>query len=174
MSQRPINELKPGQAPSWMQWNTMANAVNGIYQTRGTGGIKTRVTRNGIVIDGRGAATSTTATTYWAEVTATLTHDSVDEYTVQRIDSSGVKSGTDITIDRALGYEGYDAAGTDIRNFMPWFEVGSIVPIAKHYDSAEDGMKWFINLSMVFIGLPVDRSLDIYEADDRRAMAVWK
>ena len=55
----------------------------------------------------------------FAEVTATLTHEAVDEYTVQKIDGAGVKDEVDIAIDRALGYEGYGEDGEDVRNYAP-------------------------------------------------------
>jgi len=121
----------------------------------------------------RGKAVRHPAGVQFAEVTATLTHDAIDEYTVQKIDESGTKDGTDIIIDRALGYEGYGTDGTDIRNYSPWFGVGAIVPISQHYDDTAGELKWFIDMPFVFIGKPVDRSIDIDETY-QRTMAVWK
>ena len=112
----------------------------------------------------------------FAEITEALSYDDItpiDEYTVQKIDGAGEKDGTDITIDRALGYEGYGEDGEDIRNYAPWFGVGTIVPIAQHYDETEEALKWFIHASVLFIGEPANRSIDIYESS-LRTMAVWK
>ena len=110
----------------------------------------------------------------WAEVTATLTHAAVDEYTVQRVSAAGVKDGTDIVIDRAMGYEGRGTNGTDLRNFAPWFTVGAVLPIVQHYDAAAEAQKWFIDLPMRFIGQPAYRSLDVNTDSNCRTMAVWK
>ncbi len=71
----------------------------------------------------------------WAEVTETLTHDSISEYTVKLINSSGATYGDDITIDRALGYKGHGLDGEDIRYFMPWYGVGARIPIVQHHDA---------------------------------------
>ncbi len=121
-----------------------------------------------------------------AEVTIALTHGTdsadIDEYTVQRINSAGVKDGNDITIDRAMGYEGYGTDGEDIRNFIPWFGVGARIPIVQHFDENESSAgtaKWFFYLPMTFVGKPADRSLDIevettVNESEFRAMAVWK
>jgi len=115
----------------------------------------------------------------WAEVTETLSHGSSNSYTVQKIDESGNKDGNDIVIDRALGYEGHGSDGEDIRNYSPWFGVGARVPIAQHHDTGAGGLKWFINLTLTFVGKPADRSLDIEEVttaseSEYRTMAVWK
>lgn len=116
----------------------------------------------------------TSAAGVFAEVTATLTHDLVDSYTVQRINPSGTKDGVDIEIDRAMGYEGRGADGVDLRNYAPWFQVGAIVPIIQHYDATAAAQKWFIDLPLLFIGPAADRSLDVDEDDNHRTMAVWK
>ena len=125
-------------------------------------------------------------TIYVGEVTSAINHEddsaAIDAYTVQKINSSGVKDGTDITIDRAMGYEGYGSDGEDIRNFIPWFGVGARVPILEHFDDNESSAgeaKWFFFAPMTFIGKPADRSLDIeiettVDESEFRAMAVWK
>lgn len=119
----------------------------------------------------------------FAEITVALNHDSesaaVDEYTLRRIDDSGTKYGDNITIDRAMGYEGYGSDGEDIRNFFPWFGVEAIVPIVQHFDDVEGDAKWFFYIPMTFIGKPSDRSLDIEiettsGQSEFRTMAVWK
>jgi len=121
-----------------------------------------------------------------AEVIISPNHESdsaaIDDYTVQKINSSGVKDGTDITIDRAMGYEGYGTDGEDIRNFIPWFGVGARVPIIQHFDEDEasaGALKWFFYLPMTFIGKSADRSLDVEiettaNESEYRTMAVWK
>ena len=115
----------------------------------------------------------------FAEVTVALSHASVNEYTVQKINNLGEKDGVNITIDRALGYEGFGTDATDIRYFAPWFGVGAIIKICKHFDDEADEIKWFIDMPMLFIGKPADRSLDIDEVTTageslNRVMAVWK
>jgi len=122
-----------------------------------------------------------------AEVTEAITHgsssSSVSEYTIQKIDSTGTKDGTNILIDRAMGYEGYGTDGEDIRNFIPWFGIGARVPIIQHYDiggaSGAGGLKWFFYIPQTFIGKPTDRSLDVEvittaNESEYRAMAVYK
>ena len=126
-----------------------------------------------------GGSGGSTGSFSMAEVTVTLSHASIDQYTVQKISDAGVKDGVNIVIDRAIGYEGHGSDATDIRYFMPWFGVGSRIPISQHYDDDASAMKWFINLAMAFVGKPSDRSIDIEEettADqsEYRTMAVWK
>jgi len=122
---------------------------------------------------------------YTAEVVETLVYGEsagIDAYTVQKIDSLGEKDGTDIIIDRAMGYEGYGTDGEDIRNYIPWFGVGTRVPIIQHFDNNETSAgasKWFFYLPMTFVGKPADRSLDVEiettsDESEYRAMAVWK
>jgi len=177
----PLRHFTSGNRELVFKMNEIVQVVNNTNRLIGDSFIKANRTEQGITIQLNMDAVAARipryenkgSSVFFAEVTATLTHDEIDEYTVQKIDESGTKDGTDIIIGRALGYEGHGTDGTDIRNYSPWFGVGAIVPISQHYDDTAGELKWFIDMPFVFIGKPADRSIDIDETY-QRTMAVWK
>ena len=96
--------------------------------------------------------------TQWAIVTTMPEYEEStgDRYTVQKasVDESGnwVGDGTDITIERAIGYEGYDSEAIDIRNWVPWFKVGAIVRIVSRWDEAEADTIWYLDEPLIYTG----------------------
>jgi hypothetical protein len=109
--------------------------------------------------------TSSGATYKWVIVTEMPEYDepTKDRYIVQSLsaDSAGnfEGNGTDIEIDRMLGYEGYDTHAEDIRRWAPWYEVGAIIKIVKRLDpnkqvsSGVFGEKvWFLDMPTFYCG----------------------
>jgi hypothetical protein len=90
------------------------------------------------------------------------------------IDGQWVKDATPIMIDRAIGYEGYGTAeARDIRNWIPWPLVGSMVEIVKKYDATDGEDKWFIATpSMIYAGPENEASLRHSESNGY-VEAVW-
>ncbi len=75
--------------------------------------------------------------------------------------------------DRVLGYEGYpNPAGLDIRNYIPWYKVNSIVRIVQQWDVAAGALKWFLDMPLIFAGAETDASLR-WNPTDGLAQAVW-
>gem|GEM_PF-2241186 len=99
-----------------------------------------------------------------------------DRYIVQKCSLvGGVYTGDtiDIAIDRVLGYEGYpNPAGLDIRNYIPWYKVNSIVRIVQQWDVAAGALKWFLDMPLIFAGAETDASLR-WNPTDGLAQAVW-
>ncbi len=118
------------------------------------------------------------ASLQWAIVTEIPEYDSAtaDHYTVQKasVNTSGawVGDGTNITIDRALGYEGYDANATDIRNWLPWFKVGSIVRIVSRWDAAEADTIWYLDEPLKYVGGESTSSFR-HNSETGHIVAVW-
>lgn len=111
----------------------------------------------------------------WAEITGVPQYNSaVDYYTVEKVNLiNGVwtKDTIPITIDRALGYEGYVDA-TDIRNWVPWWPVGSLVQIIERWDEAAAANKWFLNMQMFYAGPESEASIR-HSAIAGHVEAVW-
>lgn len=99
-----------------------------------------------------------------------------DCYKVQKCSLvGGVYTGdtVDITIDRVLGYEGYESpAGIDIRNYVPWYKLNSIVRIVQQWDVTAGALKWFLDMPMIYCGSETVRTL-AWSEDDNVAHAVW-
>jgi hypothetical protein len=102
-----------------------------------------------------------------------------DRYVVQKAieDSAGEweGDGTDVVIERALGYEGYDVDAEDIRNWTPWYLEGAIVKVASHLDddnSASLGKEFFLDMPMLYTGPETEASLRTHETEGW-AQAVW-
>ena len=115
----------------------------------------------------------------YARISQVVTHAAETEYEMYLIDDAGADISGPYTIDRAIGYEANGTDGTDIRNYMPWYGVGARVPVSQHYDVTAAALKWFIDKTMMFVGKPADRSIDIEEETTAsesllRIMAVWK
>lgn len=91
-------------------------------------------------------------------------------------------SGTDIEITRAIGFEGYDTAGEDIRNWSPWPAVDSIVKIIARDIIVTDTelepplevreSAWFLDYPIMFGGDETDSSFRA-DPDTGAAQAVW-
>lgn len=98
-----------------------------------------------------------------------------NKYIVQRAtvnEGQWVGDGNDIEIVRALGYEGYGTDALDIRNWLPWYPVNSIVRIIQHYDATAQESVWFIAESMLYGGPEHNSSLR-YNEDAQQSEAVW-
>lgn len=115
--------------------------------------------------------------TIWAEVTGTPAYNSsTDYFSVERvslIDGQWVKDATPIMIDRAIGYEGYGTAeARDIRNWVPWWPVGSLVQIIERWDEAAAANKWFLDMQMFYAGPESEASIR-HSAIAGHVEAVW-
>lgn len=171
------SEIKKPSFSLLNHYNKLVNRINRNSNLQINGSVRQIHNSRGsfYYVKGEGGAGAVS----FAEVTVTLTHAAEDEYTVQKINSSGTKDEVNITINRALGYEAFGSDATDIRYFSPWYGVGAIIPIAQHYDSDASALKWFINLALIFVGKPADRSIEVEEVttsneSEYRTMAVYK
>lgn len=90
-----------------------------------------------------------------------------------------IGDGTDIDIERALGFEGNiahegDNTAKDIRNWHTWPAVGSIVPIIQKwdYEQATPALRWYIDIDMDYGG---DETVSSIRMDDATLIkqAVW-
>ena len=98
-----------------------------------------------------------------------------DNYVVQKasvIADVWTGDGDDITIERALGYEGYAVAAEDIRNWAPWYLTDSIVKIVFRFDEQAGVDKWFVDMPMMFHGSESQSSIRFSEAGGF-TQAVW-
>jgi len=84
------------------------------------------------------------------------TEDTTDTYWT-------IDDANETQIDHVLGYAGTQ----DMRDFVPWLEVGTLVPIVEKSDV------WYIALQFTRVGASGDRTV-IWNETDERAMAVWK
>ena len=115
----------------------------------------------------------------FAQITQVITHAGETNYRVRFLDDAGAMWGTAFNINRAIGYTANGSDGLDIRNYVPWFGLGGRVPISQHWDTTAAALKWFIDKTMIFVGKPADRSIDIEEITTAsesllRTMAVYK
>ncbi len=77
------------------------------------------------------------------------------KYVVQKASVVGgvwTGDGTDLTITRALGYEGYPTAAQDIRNWLPWYLVGAVVRIVERWDEAAAANAWYLDMPQIYGG----------------------
>jgi len=115
--------------------------------------------------------------TVWAIVTEIPEYNdpTKDRYVVQKasvVTGTWTGDGTDITIERALGYEGYDANAEDIRNWAPWYLVGSLVEIVSRWDEGEAAAQWYIDMPMMYGGEESVSSFR-HSEEDGIVQAVW-
>jgi len=101
-----------------------------------------------------------------------------DYYLVKRATVSNgqwIPDGSDeITVKRALGYEGYsDDEAKDIRNWVPWWPVNSIVRIIERWDDVDNQMRWFIAEPMIYTGKPETATLR-HHPTDGIVQCVWQ
>jgi len=119
-----------------------------------------------------------TAGFVWAEITGLPKYNSsTDYFTVEKVNWSAgqwVKDGSPIQIDRAIGYEGYGTNDAkDIRNWIPWPPIGSIVQIVEKEDEEAEGKKWFIaSPSMIYTG-PESQTSIRHNESNGCAEVVW-
>ena len=132
-----------------------------------------------------GSTTTTTGeTTLWAVIKQGLVYNEAggDTYTLNLItfdnpSTGGYTEGSEITIDRALGYEGYYNSGADtndldLRNYVPWYSVGSIVKVLERYDLLAEEEIYFIDLPIAYTGEETIASLR-WDSDTGIVQAVW-
>ena len=120
-----------------------------------------------------------TASFAWALIAQQPEYDtSKDYYLVKRATVSNgqwIPDGSDeITVKRALGYEGYsDDEAKDIRNWVPWWPVNSIVRIIERWDGVDNQMRWFIAEPMIYTGKPETATLR-HHPTDGIVQCVWQ
>jgi hypothetical protein len=101
-----------------------------------------------------------------------------NKYVVQKaVESSTTVNGwegdgNDIEIDRALGFEGYPEDAKDIRNWNPWYEIGSIVKIVQRFDNETSEEKWFLDMPLMYTGPETTASLR-HDVTNNHIEAVW-
>jgi hypothetical protein len=101
------------------------------------------------------------------------------KYVVQKvsvISNEWSPDGKDIEIERALGYEGYGVGAKDIRNWVPWYPIGSIVEIVSVWDDQRGDSPakeyWYLNMPMFYAG-PEDEASLRYKEENKTVQAVW-
>ena len=119
-----------------------------------------------------------TAGFVWARIKAVPVYDSSsDGYTVRKLILVGQdwqEDTEDLTVKRALGYEGYsDDEAKDIRNWVPWWPVDSIVRIIERWDDVDNVMRWFIAEPMIYTGKPETATLR-HHPTDGIVQCVWQ
>lgn len=89
-----------------------------------------------------------------------------------------VGDGSDIDIERAIGFEGYldgdDDFCKDVRNWFPWFGVGAVVPIVERwdYEQTTPALRWFLDKTLIYGGPETDSSVR-HSEDDGFVHTVW-
>lgn len=121
---------------------------------------------------------SATSSFQWARIKAVPVYDSSsDGYTVRKLILVGQdwqEDTEDLTVKRALGYEGYsDDEAKDIRNWVPWWPVNSIVRIIERWDDVDNQMRWFIAEPMIYTGKPETATLR-HHPTDGIVQCVWQ
>jgi len=166
--------------------NSLIEAVNSLNRMTGdglvfvdktTGGIALKLDMDNInsLIDASGGGSN--LATIWAIVTEIPKYNDTtkDRYVVQKasvVTGTWTGDGTDIIIERALGYEGYDTNAEDIRNWAPWYLVGSLVEIVSRWDEGEVATQWYIDMPMMYGGQETISSFR-YSEEDGIIQAVW-
>lgn len=158
--------------------NALVDAVNRANNLRfhvrgGTGGIVSSKAGHNVYVSipsttSTGGTTTSTASTVWGTVTQALEYDdgAKSYYTLELSDE------TEVTVRRAIGYQGYaDDEALDLRNYMPWFVVGSVVPLVLDPSDPSSG-EYMLNLCLNYIGPEEECSLR-WNEDDERSQAVW-
>jgi len=80
--------------------------------------------------------------------------------------------GDDITIERVLGYEGFDSNAEDVRNWTNWPLTDGICKIVNRFDEAEGDNIWYMDMPMMYTGPPDEASLR-FSQKDGYTQAVW-
>jgi len=115
----------------------------------------------------------------WAAVSQIPSYDSsYDYYLVKKLilvnNEWQWDLSDEIEINRAIGYEGYsDVEARDIRNWVPWWPVDSIVRIIERWDDVDNQMRWFIAEPMIYAGKPENATLR-HHPTDGIVQCVWQ
>ena len=75
----------------------------------------------------------------------------------------------DLIVNKPYQYEGH--ANDDLRNYIPWFPVGSVVPVIKR--NINDTDTWFIDAALIYTG-PIGNCSICWDEDSNKAITVYR